>query len=136
MRNIRKQKRSRNTKQQNVILEALQNTDLHPTADELFIQVRKVLPRVSLATVYRNLAKMEVEGKLRVFEHAGDQRRYDGNTENHIHARCRSCGKLVDVRVAQSDMAFLDELAKRSVVAEVYIDSYNLELLGLCSECS
>ncbi len=43
------------THQREIILDELRSVKTHPTADELFEQVRSRLPRVSLATVYRNL---------------------------------------------------------------------------------
>ena len=48
----------RMTPQRNVLLRLLSQTRTHPTADELFQRVRRQLPSVSHATVYRNLQEL------------------------------------------------------------------------------
>ena len=55
----------RHTRQRQVILEELQNTDTHPTAAELHGRVRVLLPRISLGTVYRNLELLVKNGMAR-----------------------------------------------------------------------
>ena len=52
------------TAQRKAILEELQNTNTHPTADELYKMVRLRLPRISLGTIYRNLEKLSEEHGL------------------------------------------------------------------------
>ena len=55
----------RNTKQRKVIIEELRKFHSHPTADEIHRMVRKRLPRISLGTVYRNLALLSQMGMIR-----------------------------------------------------------------------
>ena len=50
------------TRQRMVILEELKRVRSHPTADELYGMVRDRLPKVSLATIYRNLDMLAREG--------------------------------------------------------------------------
>ena len=40
------------SKQRKVILEELRKVKSHPTADEVYDMVRKIIPRISLGTVY------------------------------------------------------------------------------------
>ena len=54
----------RSTMPRRVILDVVRATDTHPTAAFVFERVRRRLPRVSLATVYRNLRKLAAEGLL------------------------------------------------------------------------
>ena len=51
-------KKPRNTKQLQVVWEAIKDDDSHPTADQVYDKVRESLPNVSLGTVYRNLQKI------------------------------------------------------------------------------
>ena len=53
------------TKQRQLILEAVRATNSHPTADELFQMIRRKLPTISLATVYRNLNFLSDIGEIR-----------------------------------------------------------------------
>ncbi|HKI82610.1 MAG TPA: transcriptional repressor, partial [Pseudodesulfovibrio sp.] len=50
------------SKQRKVILEELRKVKSHPTADEVYDMVRKIIPRISLGTVYRNLEFLSSKG--------------------------------------------------------------------------
>jgi Fur family transcriptional regulator, ferric uptake regulator len=57
--------RKRKTRQLDEEFKALQGDDTHPFAHEIYRRVHKKLPRISLATVYRNLHSLVEEGKIR-----------------------------------------------------------------------
>jgi len=82
-------KQLRITRQRRVILEELQRTKSHPTADELYRKVRRRLPRISLGTVYRNLELLSRSGLIRKLEIGGGKMRFDGIVEPHYHIHCR-----------------------------------------------
>lgn len=54
----------RNSKQRSRVLEAVQNSGTHPTAEYIFDTLRKEDPNISLGTVYRNLDILCKLGKL------------------------------------------------------------------------
>ena len=85
----------RMTPQRRVILELLTAQRWHPTADELFHAVRRRLPRISLATVYRNLDLLAQTGHVLRLDPPEGPRRFDGFTEGHTHARCSRCGRTL-----------------------------------------
>ena len=85
-----------NTSQRRVIMEELRKLKCHPTADELYCIVKQRMPKISLATVYRNLGLLADAGEIRRIELAGRQNRYDGDTSIHYHLRCRKCGAVED----------------------------------------
>ena len=78
-----------------VILEVVRATDTHPTAAFVFKRVRRRLPRVSLATVYRNLRRLAAEGFLQERVEAANLR-FDPNVEPHDHFTCVTCGRIFD----------------------------------------
>lgn len=79
-----------------LILEAVRASGAHPSAALVYAQVRRRLPRVSLATVYRNLRMLAARGLLR--ERAdGSGLRFDGNLAPHDHFTCVVCGRIYDV---------------------------------------
>src|SRR3990167_11185089 len=84
------------TRPRRIILDVVRGTDVHPTAAFVYRRVRKRLPRVSLATVYRNLRMLAAEGFLAERADAGGMR-FDGNTLPHDHFTCLACGRLYDV---------------------------------------
>ncbi|MCF6287226.1 MAG: transcriptional repressor, partial [Candidatus Hydrogenedentes bacterium] len=61
----------RMTRQRMVILEQLQAMHSHPTADELYVVVRRQLPNVSLGTIYRNLDVLTKSGQVRKLDSGG-----------------------------------------------------------------
>src|SRR4030095_11000760 len=66
-----------------IVLEVLQGTEFHPTAEWVHRVVRRRLPRVSLGTVYRNLRLLVAEGL--VAEIQGPHARVDANETAHHH---------------------------------------------------
>jgi len=85
------------TNQRQVILEELRKVTSHPTAYEIYLMVRRRLPRISLGTVYRNLDFLARCGMIQQLELKGTQKRYDGNPTPHYHIRCFNCGRIEDI---------------------------------------
>ncbi|MCX5752928.1 MAG: transcriptional repressor [Candidatus Krumholzibacteria bacterium] len=122
----------RRTKQREVILDELVKLRTHPSADELYGRVKKRLPRISLGTVYRNLEILSREGIIRRLETAGSQRRFDGDTGDHQHIRCVSCGCIDDL-AAGADRARCDALVAKGTGYRVL--GRRVEYLGICPSC-
>ena len=122
----------RMTSQREVILRELRSVTSHPTADEIYLRVRKVLPRISLGTVYRNLEVLSEMGLVLKLEYGGSQRRYDGNPERHHHIRCVECGKVGDVvSGAVPGFTVVPEL-----IAGFRVIDAQVLVVGVCDECA
>ena len=120
------------TKQRQAILEVLRGTDAHPDADWVYREVKKVLPHVSLGTVYRSLEVLRDAGLIASLE-VGPRRRYDGNTSEHQHILCTGCGRVVDIHLPPS---LLDELERQAASeADFAITGHRVEFYGLCPQC-
>jgi len=120
------------TEQRAAVYRYLAHTDVHPTADDVLRAVRKDVPGISLATVYKSLETL-VGCQLAVkLTYAGQSSRYDGRTDPHHHARCVICGRVMDVLgdISSSEIDALRKLAENFTVT-----SYRLELSGYCSGC-
>lgn len=94
----------RNTKQRQIILEAVQSRCDHPNAEQIFRQVRETDPKISLGTVYRNLAILAEEGKILDIRLAGADR-FDLTTMPHDHFYCEVCGSVSDIRLGGPERA-------------------------------
>lgn len=79
------------------IYEFVSGSRVHPTAQDVFDAIRGQMPRISLATVYRNLNELAEEGKIMRIASAGSPDRFDRCGEAHDHLVCLSCGKVVDM---------------------------------------
>src|SRR5215831_974594 len=89
--------RRRKTRQLEQVFAALQGDHSHPFAQEIYRRVHKRLPRISLATVYRNLHSLVEEGKIRTLLLDGQGARYDPETSEHDHFVCERCGRVDDL---------------------------------------
>ncbi len=79
------------------ILDLLRRDTSHPTAEEVYEQLRPSHPRLSLATVYVTLGAFAHRGLCRRMPTGGASQRFDGTLEAHHHALCTRCGRLFDV---------------------------------------
>ncbi len=121
-----------NTNQRRIILEELKELKNHPTADELYMLVRKKLPKISLGTVYRNLELLSAAGHILKLETSGKQKRFDGRSEHHFHMRCSLCERVFDLE----DESFQDiDNLMQAKLDELQCDGYSLEINGLCESC-
>lgn len=121
----------RMTAQRQVILEELQKLKSHPTAAELCQIVRRRLPRISLGTVYRNLEILSRTGIIQRLDIAGVEMRFDGDTSNHYHVRCKSCGAVADL-----EMTLVSNLeAEAEALSDFKITGHRVEFEGLCPNC-
>ncbi|MFN3134633.1 MAG: transcriptional repressor [Candidatus Kryptonium sp.] len=122
----------RGSKQREAILRILQNTDIHPTADWIYDQVRKVIPNISLGTVYRNLNLLKDEGLIReVTIHGSSSARYDANLEPHCHFICLKCNSVYDLPIRENDLNLETFLAGRNFKVKFT----KLDIFGLCDKC-
>jgi Fur family peroxide stress response transcriptional regulator len=121
----------RETKQREAILRVLRNTWAHPTADQIYDEVRKEIPNISKGTVYRNLQVLEETGAITELHLNGTLSRYEAKQENHYHFRCEKCGRVSDIDVPV-DKDLDHEAEKRTGLK---ISSHQLEFRGLCKEC-
>lgn len=109
------------------ILEIVENSRSHMTAEQIFEQLRQSCPQVVLATVYNNLNRLRKEGRIRKVSVEGSPDRYD-RILRHDHLVCKRCGRLVDV-----DLGDLTAQLERQVGFSIL--AYDLKLLYLCEEC-
>lgn len=125
------EKAQRMTRQKRVILEVLRGTKSHPTADWIYEQAKKVIPDLSLGTVYRNLNLLKEMGEIMELNYGSTFSRFDGNPHNHYHFQCRQCGRVFDL-----DLPIRNMLEKEAAEASGHrVDNHRLEFYGLCRDC-
>ena len=117
------------TGQRKAILGYLVSTREHPGAYKIFEEVKKVQPRLSLATVYNTLQVLTQNGQIKMLTFREDNR-YEANLSFHINLICTSCGRIQDFD-AGTHMS--PEEVREKIGFEVM--TYRMEYHGLCSEC-
>ena len=123
------------TQQREVILMEVRNACSHLTADEIYEKVRKILPHISMGTVYRNLDILATCGLIKKIEPDRPQMCFDGNTDNHYHITCMRCGRIEDAPFKPSDDSFENLENALGKLTKHGIFSHKLEFIGLCSRC-
>jgi Fur family transcriptional regulator, peroxide stress response regulator len=127
----RLEKKPRNTKQLEVIWDAIKDDSSHPTADQVYARVRERFPNVSLGTVYRNLQKLVADEKLQVLM-IGRAQHFDPLVKRHQHFICEKCGRVFDVLVDSRDEIRPAKLPH----AGFKVTSHQLAFYGACKHCS
>jgi Fur family transcriptional regulator, peroxide stress response regulator len=117
------------TGQRKAIVDYLVSTPEHPGAYKIFEEVKKVQPRLSLATVYNTLQVLTMNGLIKMLTFREDNR-YEANLSFHINLICTSCGRIQDFE-AGTHMS--PEEVREKIGFEVM--TYRMEYHGLCSEC-
>lgn len=120
------------SRQREMIYEVIKENPIHPTADEVYSQLKVDHPELSLGTVYRNLNVLSNNGQLRRIPVPYGAERFDANTEEHLHMVCESCGHLEDVFLEEPERV-LEMLRKETGLSS--LSRYSLLLYGECSEC-
>ncbi|RMF85305.1 MAG: transcriptional repressor [Nitrospinota bacterium] len=119
------------THQRAAVYACLQRTTTHPTAEEIYLQVKKDLPAISLATVYKALEALVAAGLASKLVFGDHSARYDSRTDKHYHARCLGCGTIQDLP-ATVPSPFPEPQA---LVEGFLVTEYRVEWLGYCAQC-
>ena len=117
--------------QREKIAEFVLNSYNHPTAEEVYENVRKELPNISLGTVYRNLNQLSEKSKIKKISMPNHCDRFDKTLIEHFHIYCIKCDKLEDV-----DYDINDNIYRNIEKDKNYkILSCNLVFEGICNDC-
>jgi Fe2+ or Zn2+ uptake regulation protein len=121
----------RSTPQLALVLDAVRSSGTeHPTAELIYDRVRRVLPSISLGTVYRNLQRLAADGVIGVTHPEGGPARFDPTPGGHDHFVCRACGRLDDLPAHRPRAIWHAALRAGHAVA-----SHALVLYGECRDC-
>ena len=115
------------TKYGEQILTIVMRQGEHPTAEQVFMEMKANNPKIAQGTVYNNLNALVDEGRIIRISEPGFPDRFD-NTTRHDHMVCIKCGRLADVKLPD----FTEEIERNS--GEKII-SYDLRIRYICPEC-
>ena len=104
----------------------------HPTAETVYLNIRKEFPNISLGTVYRNLSLLADLGEIQKLSSFGGADRFDARTTPHCHFMCTKCGRVMDVFSEHIDES-LESIA--SDFKDGQISDYKARFFGICNDC-
>ncbi len=116
------------SRQRERIYQAVRASQVHPTAQMVYEELRAQMPRLSLGTVYRNLHLLAEEGLL--VELDGPVARFDAQLRPHTHLRCMRCGCVAD-----AEMAYDGGLDIQAARDGWQVESHSLIFNGICPAC-
>lgn len=122
----------RMTPQRMMILSAIEGSDDHISAEEIYAQVIARYPHVNISTVYRTLDLLKQLGLVTETDLGGGRFRYHpAGKGHHHHLVCQECGNIIDL-----DESLLSSL-KASLLREYKFsaDLKHLAIFGRCSRC-
>lgn len=123
----------RYTAQRGAVFGFLEHARNHPTAEEVYRVVRRAMPRISLATVYKALEALVAAGLATKLTNGDGSARYDCRGEDHYHLRDVSTGEIHDLPVAfdRELLSKLDPALVARLAADGFeVTGYRLEVLG------
>jgi len=119
------------TVKRRAVLEMILERRDHPTAEEVYGDIRSRLPTVSRTTVYRILSTLVRLGSIAKVCHPGSAARFEPRLEPHDHLVCTHCERIIDI-----ERKPLDEVEWPDVRRQGFeIRGCEVHFRGLCREC-
>jgi Fur family ferric uptake transcriptional regulator len=127
-----REKGYRLTPQRRMILEAIEHSDEHISAEEIYALVTAKYPDVNISTVYRTLEllkKLNMVYEINLGE--GRIRYHAEESGHHHHLVCQSCGAVVDI-----DESALSPL-KNALLRDYHFQAElrHVGVFGVCEKC-
>ncbi len=119
------------SRQREAIKEYLASTTCHPTADTVYMNIKKLYPNISLGTVYRNLNLLAEHDEIMKISCGDGSDRFDGNSQPHYHFICTRCGEVLDLEMDSID--HINTIANASFPGKV--NGHTVYFYGLCENC-
>ncbi len=117
------------TPQRLAIMEYLDKNKSHPSADDIYTEIRKKYPMMSFATVYNTIETLKKKGYLVELTIDPERRHYDPDTSHHHHLICKICKKIVDIHRDFSINIPEDQKRTFEVLGN------HIEFYGVCPTC-
>jgi Fur family transcriptional regulator, ferric uptake regulator len=123
----------KHSRQRDRIAETFLSMGGHVSVEEVVERVRRIDPRISVATVYRTMKLLAECGLAVQRQFGGGQTRYEAaaGRAHHDHLICTSCGDIVEF--SNERIETLQALVARRHGFEV--ENHKLELYGRCARC-
>ena len=119
------------TRQRKAVLQIIQDSHGHLTANEVLTEARAKLHSISFATVYNSLKFLKEAGHIVEIQFGNGASRFDRITSRHDHAICTKCDAMVDIELEHP--ADLVEMA--AARSNFKAESLEFTLLGVCPDC-
>ena len=126
-----------------VILDALDRTSKHLSAEDIYLTVHRTYPNVGLTTIYRTLELLQEMGLVFKFDFGDGRARYElaegpQGARHHHHLVCTSCNRVIDYTDFIDEEVDLLNKTKKGLSEKFNfkITNHIIQFYGLCERCS
>ena len=115
------------TKYEKQIYDIVNTSYEHMTAEQIYVELQKIYPAVSRATIYNNLNKLCDLGLIRRVSLEDSPDRYD-RIKKHDHIVCQKCGRISDISFEDLTQTLEKQFGENFLY-------YDLKVFYLCPDC-
>ncbi|CAA6801454.1 MAG: Peroxide stress regulator; Ferric uptake regulation protein; Fe2+/Zn2+ uptake regulation proteins [uncultured Sulfurovum sp.] len=115
------------TIQRTSILQSIDKSG-HINVDDIYEDVKRQYPTLSLATIYKNIIVMQEHNVIIEVPMNGEKSKYELKKEEHMHLICQNCGQIKDTEITS-------ETKEALIIENFQLKSSQINLFGLCQEC-
>ena len=119
------------THQRQVLYEVMRGMDGHPSPEEIYARVKRRVPAISLATVYKNIHLFVESGVLREVSLHHGSRRVEMNEAHHHHMVCSRCKSISDVDATELGLP----AERKELPGGFLVERYAVDVIGICARC-
>ena len=119
------------THQRQILYEVMEKMSGHPSPEEVYARVKKRVPAISLATVYKNIHLFVEKGVLKELSMHHGSMRVELNEGVHHHTVCSECKAVTDVD--EDDLGVLPSLGK--LPGGFQVNRFSIDIIGVCAAC-
>jgi len=104
----------------------------HMSVDDIYAEVIKVHPSLSLATIYKNIILMVEKGVVVEVPIVGRKSKYELAKADHMHLVCTECGMVEDKQCVDEADAVFESLTQEE---QFKLNKRQVNLYGICASC-
>jgi Fur family ferric uptake transcriptional regulator len=130
------------TSAREAVLDILNTTEEHLSAEDIYLLLRGTYPGIGLTTVYRTLDILEQMRIVHRFEFGQDRAKYElteeyGHKQHHHHLICKACGRIIDYYdFVDEEKSFIDKTENALEKKHAFeIKEHLIHFYGVCPEC-
>ena len=115
------------------IYSLIKNTNIHPSAEWVYNQLKDKYPNLSLGTVYRNMAMFVDQGLIVSIGTVNGRDRFDANSAPHAHFICEECEAVIDLDYLPYNRELDESVALNTGYT---VDKHTIYFRCKCRKCS
>ena len=119
------------THQRQVLYEVMKTMHGHPSPEEVYARVKKKVPAISLATVYKNIHLFVESGVFREVSMHHGSLRVEMNDQAHHHMVCSKCKAITDI--GEKELGLVSKRDK--LPGGFLVERYAVDVIGICAKC-